>query len=302
MEGTADIREVEDAAKVRGLSRVPPDPTRDGCPTFVGRPETAPTRARTPPDFDTILPFPTANPQARLRVLHRLDAAFLSGASEVRAPSDPTHRPISNHPRGVPRFSTPDTPPPSSAHPRVPGPAGALRPHIRRSLRALPGPRRRPPGRRRRRRRRARRARLARRRPPGVLPAPSLPTLARAPGIPPPRRASSPRRAAHPGPTHRRRHPSRPTPRRAPEPPVGGVRARDPSRLRASRRRRRRVDPRARRARRRSPRRGPRRGNHRRARGFRATTRTRRRIPRRVRNARRRASFRVVGVVATRER
>ena len=161
MEGTADIREVEDAAKVRGLSRVPPDPTRDGVPDFVGRPETSPTRARTPPDFDTILPFPTAIPQARLRVLHGLDAAFLSGASEVRAPSDPTHRPISNHPRGVPRFSTPDTPPPSSAHPRVPGPAGALRPHIRRSLRALPGPRRRPPGRRRRRRRRARAERVS---------------------------------------------------------------------------------------------------------------------------------------------
>ena len=48
MEGTADIREVEDAAKVRGLSRVPPDPTRDGVPDF----------RRTTRD----LPDPRANP------------------------------------------------------------------------------------------------------------------------------------------------------------------------------------------------------------------------------------------------
>ena len=50
-------------------------------------------------------------------MLHGLDAAFLSGAREVRAPTDPTHRPISNRPRGVPRFPPlPDAPTP--AHPR----------------------------------------------------------------------------------------------------------------------------------------------------------------------------------------
>lgn len=37
MEDTADMREVEDAAKVRRLSRIPPDPTREGVPDFHQR-------------------------------------------------------------------------------------------------------------------------------------------------------------------------------------------------------------------------------------------------------------------------
>ena len=69
MEGTADIREVEDAAKVRGLSRVPPDPTRDGVPDF----------RRTTRD----LPDPRANP-SRLRhhppVSHRDSTGEAQGA------------------------------------------------------------------------------------------------------------------------------------------------------------------------------------------------------------------------------
>ena len=226
MEGTADIREVEDAAEgapsLSGSARSDP---RRGARLFVGRPETSPTARANPSRLRHHPPVSHRDSTGEAQVLHGLDAAFLSGASEgarpVRPNPPPDFKPPARGCRDFPRLT----------------PASVLRsPRASRDRRRTsteyppvsscpPGPRRRPP------------------RTPPPPPPPRAPSASRSPPSawrfastqPPDALARAPGillhaarlrlgERPHPGPTHRRRHPSRPTPRRAPR-TTGGWRS-----------------------------------------------------------------------------